>query len=66
MVVTVNGEVRELAPGSTVRMLIEAVAPKGAACAAEVNRRLVPFREQPTRILSEGDVIEVVSLIGGG
>ena len=66
MRIVVNGEAREVPPGTTVRQLIESVAPAGAASAAEVNRELVPRRAQEGTVLKEGDVVEVVTLVGGG
>ncbi len=64
--VTVNGELREIPAGLTVRGLIEREGLAGKACAAEVNRRLVPRREQDTRALEAGDRVELVTLVGGG
>lgn len=67
MTVMVNGEEREVCEGATVAALIREVgAAKGGACAAEVNRELVPRREQERRVLCEGDVVELVTLVGGG
>lgn len=66
MTITVNGEAKTVPDGSTVRDLIEAMGLGKAACAAEVNRELVPRREQPARRLAEGDVVELVTLVGGG
>ena len=61
-----NGDVVDLPAGASVRKLIERLGLERAACAAEVNKRLVPRREQETRVLEEGDVVELVSLVGGG
>lgn len=66
MKVVVNGETREVAEGTSVRALVEAMTPRGAACAAEVNRELVPRREHEGRVLKEGDNVEIVTLVGGG
>lgn len=66
MTIVVNGEARELARGASLRQLIEAMGLGKAACAAEVNKELVPKREHATRELREGDVVELVSLVGGG
>jgi sulfur carrier protein len=66
MRILVNGEPRDLPDGTTVRALIELVAPKGAATAAEVNKALVPRRAQDQTVLKEGDTVEVVTLVGGG
>jgi thiamine biosynthesis protein ThiS len=66
MRIMVNGEGKDVAEGTSVRQLIESLTPKGAACAAEVNQQLVPRREQESRVLTEGDRVEIVTLVGGG
>jgi sulfur carrier protein len=66
MRVTVNGEAREVAEGTTVAGLIRGAGLAEQACAAEVNRALVPRREHEGRELREGDVVELVTLVGGG
>jgi len=43
------------------------VAPvRRAACAVEVNRRVIPRRDHATATLVDGDRIEIVTLVGGG
>ena len=66
MTVTVNAQSREVPDGTSVRQLIELVGLSKAACAAEVNKELVPRREHESRTLHDGDVVELVSLVGGG
>ena len=66
MTVTLNGEPREVAEGCTVEALIEELGLAGAICAAEVNKSIVPRGERETRTLGEGDVVEIVTLVGGG
>jgi sulfur carrier protein len=66
MKIVVNGETREVEAGFTVRQLVELVTPKGAAAAAELNKELVPRRAQETTPLNEGDIVEIVTLVGGG
>lgn len=66
MTVTVNDEIKDLPGGSTVKDLVMTLGLEKAACAVEVNRRLVPKAEHPKWALSEGDRIEVVTLVGGG
>jgi sulfur carrier protein len=39
--------------------------PRGPT-AVEVNRVLVPRSQHASRVLAEGDAIEVVTLVGGG
>jgi len=64
--ITLNGASRDVAPGTTIRALVELMGLAGVPCAAEVNRKLVPRREHETRQIVPGDVIELVSLVGGG
>ncbi len=66
MKLVVNGAPKEVEAGLTVRQLVELVTPPGSAAAAEVNKKLVPRRAQPSHVLREGDIIEVVTLVGGG
>jgi sulfur carrier protein len=66
MRILVNGEAREVRDGTTVRQLIEEITQRGAAAAAEVNKELVPRRTQEVTVLRDGDVVEVVTLVGGG
>jgi sulfur carrier protein len=66
MKVIVNGQEQQIPTGTTVRALIERLDLGRAACAAEVNKRLVPRREHESRTLEDGDTVELVSLVGGG
>lgn len=64
--VVVNGETKQVPAGTTVASLIERLGLADSACAAEVNRTLVPKREHAERRLEAGDTVELVSLVGGG
>ena len=66
MILTVNGE-RIQVPDDrlTVEGLVSLRGLRGAACAVEVNRALVPRRERENRELKDGDVVEIVTLVGG-
>ena len=64
--ITVNGEPREVPEGATVAALIETEGLAQRACAAEVNRQLVPKAEHGSKVLREGDTVELVTLVGGG
>jgi sulfur carrier protein len=66
MKVTVNGVAREVSEGTTVRALVEAMGMGKQAVAAEVNKTLVPRRTQDEAVLKDGDVVELVALVGGG
>ncbi|MBX3323609.1 MAG: sulfur carrier protein ThiS [Phycisphaeraceae bacterium] len=66
MRITVNGEPVDLPEGVTVAELIAQIGLSTTICAAEVNRNLVPKRDQDTRELRDGDAVEIVTLVGGG
>lgn len=62
---TVNGEARSVPAGTTVRGLLDLMNLRGHA-AVERNRAIVPRAEHPATALADGDVLEVVHLVGGG
>lgn len=66
MRLTVNGEPRDLAEGATVSTLLESLNLPGTRVAVEVNATLVRRAQHPTHALVAGDVIEIVTLVGGG
>lgn len=66
MQLTVNGEQIELPEQTTLASLIESKGLAGKPCAAELNRSVVPHREHASTVLSEGDTVELVTLVGGG
>ena len=66
MLVQVNGEGKLLASGTSVAELLEALDLRPDRVAVERNGELVPRREHAETRLCEGDVIEVVTLVGGG
>lgn len=66
MTIMLNGESRDVAPGTTVsELLVELdVLPKHVA--VEVNLELVPRARHAEHRLHENDRLEVVTLVGGG
>lgn len=64
--IRLNGEERPVPEGRTVRDLLDDLGFKGRAVAVEINRELVPKRMHPQTTLRDGDVVEVVTLVGGG
>jgi sulfur carrier protein len=64
--ITVNGEAREVAGGTTVAALLESLGVPRQATAVEVNRELVPRSQHAARALADGDAVEIVTLVGGG
>lgn len=66
MTIVVNGETRTVADRTTIADLLRELKLAQAACAVEVNRDLVPKAKHADRPISEGDRIEIVTLVGGG
>jgi sulfur carrier protein len=68
MTVVVNGEARQLAPGTTVRALLEELAVPGGArgVAVAVDAEVVPRGEWETTTLDDGARVEVLRAIQGG
>lgn len=66
MQVVVNAEKLEVPPGETVAQLLSRLKLDAGPCAVEVNQDLVPKRSHAERELADGDVIEIVTLVGGG
>ena len=65
MILTVNGESMTF-PGEHLASLLDHLELAGKPCAVEINQQLVPAREHADRILSDGDVVEILTLVGGG
>ena len=63
---TVNGDPRDFADGTTVADLVAALGLANERVAVEVNRQLVRRATWPEATLREGDVVEVVHFVGGG
>jgi thiamine biosynthesis protein ThiS len=66
MTVRVNGEELELAADATVASLVALLKLDRTPCAVEVNEALVPKARHGAQGLSHGDVVEIVTLVGGG
>ncbi len=66
MRVTINGQPTEFAsPANVAEMLIKLALPTRQV-AVEVNKRLIRRADHESTQLRDGDVIEVVTLVGGG
>ena len=66
LTVVVNGEEREVPPGTTVLELLKALAIGPEPVAVEVNSVVVRRARHAEHHLSAGDRIEIVTLVGGG
>src|SRR6516162_92382 len=63
---TVNGEARTAAAGTTVTGLLAAMGIDPARVAVERNQDVVPRRSWAEAPLFDGDKIEIVAFVGGG
>jgi sulfur carrier protein len=63
--ITVNGDTREIPPGTTAQGLIELLGLEGRL-AMEVNEEIVPRSDLERHALEPGDRVEIVKAIGGG
>lgn len=64
--IAVNGEARDVAPGSTVASLLARLGLPGGKVAVERNEAIVPRSTYGAVRLEPGDQLEIVHFIGGG
>lgn len=66
MMITLNGEKRELSASQSVRSLLDLVGLAGKPVVVEHNRIALLPREIDAATVNDGDVIEVVQITAGG
>lgn len=66
MQITVNAEQRDMGDGTTLADLIRDAGLADSPCAAELNGQLVRKADHAKTVLSDGDQVELVTLVGGG
>ena len=64
--IELNGETREIAPGSTVTALLAELGLDTRKVAVERNLEIVPKSLYSETELSPGDRLEIVHFVGGG
>ena len=64
--ITVNGQSMQFDEDIYLTFLMEQLGFANKPCAIEVNQKLVPHHKRESHVLSSGDIIEIVTLIGGG
>jgi sulfur carrier protein len=65
-VIHVNGEPRDLAPGTTVRDLVATVSADGSGCAVAINGEVVPRTTWSEHPVTAGDRVEILNAVQGG
>ncbi len=66
MQITINGEQREVAEGTSVQRLLEEQELAGRRIAVEYNGEILPRSTFAETRLQPGDTLEIVHAIGGG
>lgn len=66
MHIVVNGEARDVAPGTTVSALLHELGVDAGPVAVERNKEIVPRAMHRETALCDGDMLEVVQFVGGG
>ncbi len=66
LLVTLNGEPRELPDGSTIVQAVAELTAAPAGVAAAVNGDVIPRGSWAATLLRDGDQVEVVTAVQGG
>jgi sulfur carrier protein len=66
MQVTVNGDVREVAEGTSVAALVESIGLQVGSVVVEHNGAALLRSEVAAAVLADGDVLELVKAVAGG
>ncbi|MFD8352011.1 sulfur carrier protein ThiS [Streptomyces coelicoflavus] len=66
MNISVNGEPREVAPGTALDALVSTLTAAPSGVAAALNETVVPRARWAATTLAEGDRVEVLTAVQGG
>ena len=66
MNITLNGAVRSLADGTTISVLLAELELEPRTVAVELNRDIAPRELYSQQVLTDGDELEIVTIVGGG
>lgn len=66
MNISVNGERRQVAPGTALDVLVRSLTAAPSGVAAALNETVVPRAQWSSTSLSEGDRVEVLTAVQGG
>ena len=64
--IQINGELAQVAEGTTVALLLQGLKKEPRYLAVELNEVLVPRTQHNARVLVADDRVEIVTLVGGG
>ncbi|MFF6917185.1 sulfur carrier protein ThiS [Streptomyces sp. NPDC012466] len=66
MNISVNGEPRDVRPGTALDTVVRSLTASSSGVAAALNETVVPRIEWPSTPLAEGDRVEVLTAVQGG
>ncbi|MFF9276217.1 sulfur carrier protein ThiS [Streptomyces griseosporeus] len=66
MNITVNGQPRDIAPGTALDTIVKSLTAAPSGVAAALNETVVPRTEWPVTALADGDRVEVLTAVQGG
>lgn len=66
MEITINSEKKEIRDGMTVTELLQEINTPTVGVAVELNRAIVSRSLHASTVLEEGDLLEIVKMVGGG
>ncbi|CAL9599130.1 hypothetical protein SUDANB145_05381 [Streptomyces sp. enrichment culture] len=64
--ISVNGEPRQVAPGTALDILVRTLTEAPSGVAAALNETVVPRARWSDTALSDGDRVEVLTAVQGG
>jgi sulfur carrier protein len=66
LTIQVNGQAQQVASGTTIAEVLRLAGVPSQFCAVELNLEILPRDQYDERLVQDGDVLEVVTLVGGG
>ncbi len=66
MQITINGELRDVDPDTTLLNLMKSLGLKPELTAVQRNDEIIDKKEHSDTILLEGDHVELIRVVGGG
>jgi sulfur carrier protein len=66
MNISVNGEPRDVRPGTALDTVVMSLTAAPSGVAAALNETVVPRAQWPSTPLAEGDRVEVLTAVQGG
>ncbi len=66
MLITINGEQRNISEGLTVAGLLLELKIKPQGTAVEIDREIIPRARHAQRVMKEGERVEIIRMVGGG